>query len=171
MALPIPEKGVYTLILHVPKETSLRIGKLGVQRFRGGYYAYTGSALGKGASSLKGRISRHLSSNKTSFWHIDYLLIQKNVAITYVITVQTEKNLECEVNERIKKIGKVLNPNFGSTDCSQNCGSHLLYLGKKTKEKEILEIYKRIGQPNQMSVNPRSLMTKPIKHANGSFKA
>ncbi len=148
MALPIPEKGgVYTLILHVPKETSLKIGKLGVQRFKRGYYAYTGSALGKGASSLKGRISRHQSSNKTPFWHIDYLLIQKNVTITHVITGQTEKNLECEVNECIKQIGKVLNPNFGSSDCSEKCGSHLLYLGKKTTEKGILEIYKKIGQP------------------------
>lgn len=158
MVLQIPEKGIYTLILHVPKEMSLKIGKLGVQKFRGGYYAYTGSALGKGASSLKGRISRHLSSNKTPFWHIDYLLLQKNVMVTRVITAQTEKNLECTVNKCIKKIGKVLNPNFGSSDCSQKCGSHLLFFPDITKDlilvEKIVKCYRHFNLPTRILLIP-----------------
>lgn len=44
--------GIYVLMLFASKEVTLTIGKLGKQRFPRGYYTYTGSALGKGATSL-----------------------------------------------------------------------------------------------------------------------
>ena len=52
-------RGVYTLIIFVSSAMLLKIGGLGERKIEKGYYAYTGSALGNGSSSLAGRISRH----------------------------------------------------------------------------------------------------------------
>jgi len=59
----LPTNGIYTLVVFVSKEIFLTVGKLSQQRFPKGYY--TGSALGKGASSLRRRISRHLQKKET----------------------------------------------------------------------------------------------------------
>jgi Uri superfamily endonuclease len=102
---------------------------LGKQRFSRGFYTYTGSALGKGPTSLKHRISRHSKKEKGKFWHIDYLLADKNVFVKTVIVTETNENLECKTNQYIKTIGgKVTVKGFGASDCRENCKSHLLYL-------------------------------------------
>jgi len=122
-------RGIYTLLLFLSKEVTLTIGKLGKQRFPMGYYTYTGSALGKGASSLKHRIARHLRKEKRRFWHIDYLLADENVSVEAVIVAETNENMECKTNQHIKTImgAKVPVKGFGASDCRKNCESHLLY--------------------------------------------
>lgn len=121
--------GIYTLLLLVSEEVSLTVGKLGKQNFPRGYYTYTGSALGKGATSLKHRIARHRRKQKPRFWHIDYLLADENVSVEAVIVAETNKKIECEVNSHIKGIegAEVPVEGFGASDCRKNCGSHLLY--------------------------------------------
>jgi Uri superfamily endonuclease len=121
--------GIYTLLLFLPKQVTLTIGKLGKQRFPMGYYTYTGSALGKGASSLKHRIARHMQKEKRRFWHIDYLLADENVSVEAVIVAETNENMECKTNQYIKTIrgAKVPVKGFGASDCRKNCESHLLY--------------------------------------------
>jgi Uri superfamily endonuclease len=121
--------GIYMLLIFLQKEVTLTIGKLGKQRFPMGYYTYTGSALGKGGTSLKHRIARHLRKEKQMFWHIDYLLADENVSIEAVIVAETNQNMECKINQRIKtmKGAKVQIKGFGASDCRKNCGSHLLY--------------------------------------------
>jgi Uri superfamily endonuclease len=121
--------GIYTLLLFLPKEVTLTIGKLGKQKFPMGYYTYTGSALGKGASSLKHRIARHLRKEKRRFWHIDYLLADENVSVEAVIVTETNENMECKINQHIKTImgPEVPVKGFGASDCRRNCESHLLY--------------------------------------------
>ena len=121
--------GIYTLLLFLPNQVTLDIGKLGKQRFPMGYYTYTGSALGKGASSLKHRIARHLKKEKRRFWHIDYLLADENVSIEAVIVAETNENMECKTNQYIKTImgAEVPVKGFGASDCRKNCESHLLY--------------------------------------------
>ena len=121
--------GIYTLLLFLSKQVTLTIGKLGKQRFPMGYYTYTGSALGKGASSLKHRIARHLKKEKRRFWHIDYLLADENVSVEAVIVAETNENMECKTNQHIKTImgAKVQVKGFGASDCRKNCKSHLLY--------------------------------------------
>jgi len=121
--------GIYTLLLFVSEEVTLTVGRLGKQRFPRGYYFYTGSALGKGASSLKHRISRHLRKEKRKFWHIDYLLADENVSVEAVIATETNKKMECNLNSHIKGIEGAEVPvnGFGASDCRKNCGSHLLY--------------------------------------------
>jgi len=121
--------GIYTLLLFLPKQVTLTIGKLGKQRFPMGYYAYTGSALGKGASSLKHRIARHLRKEKRKFWHIDYLLADENVSVEAVIVAETNEDMECNLNSYMKSImgAKVPVKGFGASDCKKNCGSHLVH--------------------------------------------
>jgi Uri superfamily endonuclease len=121
--------GIYTLLLFASKDVTLTIGKLGKQNFPRGYYTYTGSALGKGAASLKHRIARHLRKEKRKFWHIDYLLADENVSVEAVIAAETNKKMECNINSHIKGIkgAEVPVKGFGASDCRKNCGSHLLY--------------------------------------------
>ena len=120
--------GIYILLLHVHKEVAVAVGKLGKKRFPRGYYSYTGSALGKGAS-LKNRVTRHLRKEKRMFWHIDYLLADENVSVEAVLAAETCQKLECETNQRIKNLrgAEVKVKGFGASDCTKNCGSHLLY--------------------------------------------
>ena len=121
--------GIYTLLLFLSKQITVDIGKLGKQKIPMGYYTYTGSALGKGASSLKHRIARHLRKDKRKFWHIDYFLADENVSLEAVIVAETTKNMECKTNQHIKTImgAKVPVKGFGASDCRKNCKSHLLY--------------------------------------------
>ncbi|MGD9130173.1 MAG: GIY-YIG nuclease family protein [Candidatus Bathyarchaeota archaeon] len=130
--LELSASGVYVLLLSVPRDIALAIGKLGKQNFPRGCYTYTGSALGKGATSLKHRIARHLRKEKPRFWHIDYLLADENVSVEAVLAAETNKKMECTINSRIKGIegAEVPVKGFGASDCRKNCGSHLLYFSE-----------------------------------------
>ena len=121
--------GVYTLLLFLSKEIIIKIGKLGKQKFPMGYYTYTGSALGKGSETLKHRLSRHLRKEKRKFWHIDYLLANENVSIEAIVVIQTRKMMECKINTTIKSKNQALVQvkGFGSSDCKNNCKTHLLH--------------------------------------------
>jgi len=139
----LPTKGVYTLVIFLSKETRLNVGKLGMQKFPKGYYAYTGSALGKGATSLKRRVSRHLRKRKRNLWHIDFLLANENATVTAVVAAETNKKLECKMNHYIKMEGGAKFPvkGFGSSDCKENCESHLLYFGEEEIKSKIATFY------------------------------
>ena len=115
-------KGVYCLIIKLDQDKNIKIGKLGIINFKKGYYCYIGSAL----NSLEKRIERHKSKNKKIHWHIDYLL--KFCKISNVITLKTEKKIECSLSRRISKIALSHIKKFGCSDC--NCHSHLYYFKK-----------------------------------------
>ena len=129
--------GIHTLLLFVKYETKITIGKLGKQQFPKGYYTYTGSALGKGAS-LKNRVSRHLKKQKKMFWHIDYLLADKNVSVEAIIAVETREKIECDVNSYLKNAytPTILVKGFGSSDCKKRCRSHLLFFSESVEVKK-----------------------------------
>ncbi len=138
-------KGTYTLAILVSAEKRINVGALGTRDFSKGYYAYTGTAFGKNAQSLAGRILRHLrKDDKKKRWHIDHLLVAKNVEIASVIAACTEKKMECEINQHLKDRLHATIPvrGFGSSDCRKKCGSHLLYLGLDENVAErIAELY------------------------------
>jgi endonuclease-3 len=121
--------GVYALILFLPKEVTVNVGRLGTRKFPRGYYTYVGSALGKGSTNLKHRITRHLKKEKQRFWHIDYLLEDENVSIEAVVAAETNKDMECNLNKHMKKTKETKVPvnGFGASDCRKGCKSHLLY--------------------------------------------
>jgi Uri superfamily endonuclease len=140
----IPIKGTYTLIISLSKEIRIKVGRLGVRSFPKGYYTYTGSALGTGASSLRRRVSRHLrKTRKKKHWHIDFLLAHRDTTVTAVVAAQTGRGMECELNCYIKRQGvaKIPVSGFGSSDCKGNCQSHLLYFGEEDIKKKIAQLY------------------------------
>ena len=125
-------KGVYLLVINLKKNSRIKVGRLGRITFPKGFYVYVGSAL----NSLQARIARHLSSEKKLRWHIDYLLASPNAEVEMVITRQTEKRIECKVNEIIQKFGKPVEK-FGSSDCK--CKSHLTYFKNLDDVKKAFE--------------------------------
>ena len=138
------KRGIYTLIIFLPVERLVEVGRLGAFRFRRGYYLYTGSALGRGALSLDGRVARHLKKSKRLRWHIDHLLSLEEAQVKAVITVETEERMECEVNKYLKECmnAEVPVPGFGSSDCHGGCGSHLLFLGDRDDpSREVAQLY------------------------------
>jgi Uri superfamily endonuclease len=65
------ETGNYVLLLYLPTDETLTIGKLGTFDFPAGWYTYVGSAFGPGG--LVGRLKHHLQPPDRPHWHIDYL--------------------------------------------------------------------------------------------------
>jgi Uri superfamily endonuclease len=111
-------KGVYLLVIKINEDITIKIGKLGKINFKKGNYAYIGSAQ----NNLNKRIERHLSSKKKKHWHIDYLLMNKNVKIEKVFWKKAGKEQECQIANILSKTEKPIN-HFGCSDCS--CISHL----------------------------------------------
>ena len=142
-----PQRGVYTLVIHLPRELDVRIGRLGTRRLKRGFYTYTGSALGMGPASLPGRVMRHLRGFKAKLWHIDYLLASRGVYVMRVVAAETATNTECTTNLSLKSElnAEVPVPGFGSSDCRAGCGSHLLYLGTRDPVNAIPDIYRKLG--------------------------
>jgi len=141
---PHPVRGIYSLIIFLSKEIRVNVGQLGVKNFPRGYYTYTGSALGTGASSLKQRVSRHLrKTGKKKHWHIDFLLAHRHAAVTAVVAAEINREMECELNCYIKRRGgaRIRASGFGSSDCQGNCQSHLLYFSENDVEKKIAKFY------------------------------
>jgi len=122
----------YILFIEVTGNKSILVGKLGRLGFKNGIYAYVGSAR----KGLEARIRRHLRKSKKLFWHIDYLLSQKDARVVEVWIGNGRR--ECRVARRIHdNVSSQVIRNFGSSDCK--CPSHLFYLKNKTaKVKSLL---------------------------------
>jgi len=111
------------LLLEVKKNIKSKIGSLGKIKFDKGNYVYVGSAL----NNLEKRINRHLKTRKKKFWHIDYLLENRNVKIKDIFYKKSAKKEECAIAKKLSRIGEGIK-NFGSSDCS--CKSHLFKINK-----------------------------------------
>lgn len=114
---------------------------------RKGYYAYTGSAVGKGAVSLRQRVARHLRKKKIKHWHIDHLLNCPGARVTAVVACASKINRECKINKVIQNIRGTNVPikGFGASDCQRNCASHLVYLGKEDVFDAIINVYRGLS--------------------------
>ena len=113
-------KGSYVLLIRLPQEQEVTVGSLGTLLFCAGYYAYVGSALG----GLRGRLERHLRSEKRTRWHIDYLLQQARIEA--MIACASEERAECRIAQALAARFEAV-PGFGSSDC--RCRSHLFFDG------------------------------------------
>jgi Uri superfamily endonuclease len=111
-------KGIYVLLISIAKNISVSVGALGDKSFQEGLYAYVGSAQ----NNLEKRVERHLRRVKRKFWHIDYLLSNRQTEILRVFYRRAGRLEECRIAE---KLGEVATPigGFGSSDCK--CKSHL----------------------------------------------
>jgi Uri superfamily endonuclease len=126
-------KGLYCLEIYNSILQNIKAGKRYNICFDKGYYFYIGSAL----NGIESRVLRHLRNYKKFFWHIDYLLSNKDVAIKKIYylslrSYKTYKNTnynkylrkECEVAQNIKSYTCPIK-RFGSSDCG--CCSHLFF--------------------------------------------
>jgi Uri superfamily endonuclease len=125
-------KGQYILLMHLPTDSRIRIGKKGFHDFPKGYYVYVGSAM----NSIEKRVERHKRSEKKLFWHIDYFLTKANIVDVRVFESKAKSN-ECRLAKKMVDIGKVVVDKFGSSDC--RCRTHLFFLSKK-KDFSILDL-------------------------------
>lgn len=106
------------MIIKIKKNIKQKIGKLGEIKFDKGDYIYVGSAQ----NGIEKRIERHLKKRKKEFWHIDYLLINRDAVINKVYCKKGKKEEECKTAEELSKHGKPI-AKFGCSDC--DCKSHL----------------------------------------------
>jgi len=122
-------KGCYCLMISLNDTQTIKIGKLGIIKFKKGCYVYVGSAM----NSLEARLARHLSEDKKLHWHIDYLL--RKSEITDIIYNENRK-VECELSRYISARTESVE-NFGCSDCG--CESHLHYFKNRNEAIECVE--------------------------------
>ncbi len=124
--------GVYALMIQICKRADIRIGSIGIIRFKRGTYAYVGSAQ----NGLCGRIERHLRKDKKTFWHIDYLLRNEDCEITSIFVADAPKQKECALAHQLAGCF-VSVPHFGSSDC--RCFSHLFEVSNDVLARELMK--------------------------------
>ncbi len=125
-------KGSYVLLVELSRSAEITVGKLGRVRFKKGFYAYVGSAMG----GLEKRIGRHLSKEKKLHWHIDYLLDAVETRVVKVFRFESVKRLECGIAGKLsEKLEPV--PGFGCSDCG--CRSHLFYSDNRRRMRGVIE--------------------------------
>ena len=103
----------------VGRDLKIRVGSLGVIRFKRGYYVYVGS----GQRYLEKRIQRHKKRVKKVKWHIDYLTTNSGVKVMEAAAYDLPKKYECILADMLRSMGFKPVKGFGSTDCK--CVSHL----------------------------------------------
>ena len=56
-------------------------------------------------------------------------MAKENATVIGIVAAETSKKFECNMNRYIKREGKAKIPvkGFGSSDCKENCESHLLF--------------------------------------------
>jgi Uri superfamily endonuclease len=115
------------LVLYLPQDEALTIGKLGHFSVLEGFYAYAGSALGTGG--LRGRLGHHLRPVQHPRWHLDYL---RCVAILQSVWwTEGERRREHDWAALLQQLpGATLPvPRFGASDCT--CASHLFHYAEQ----------------------------------------
>lgn len=112
-------KGVYVLLIFIAEDIDVSVGALGDLNLQKGLYAYVGSAQ----NNLEKRVERHLRRTKTAkFWHIDYLLSNRQAEVVKAFYKETGKFEECRIARSLsEKMAPV--KGFGSSDC--RCIGHL----------------------------------------------
>lgn len=119
--------GTYILLLHLPADTTIEVGRLGTVDFPAGWYTYIGSAFGAGG--LVGRIKHHLQPVEKFHWHIDYLRQEAEVREIW-LSPDTERREQAWVDLMLEIPGATaLVEGFGASDSSQE--THLLYFDLK----------------------------------------
>ena len=142
------QPGTYLFNFAVLKDANIRVGKLANRHFLCGSYAYFGSALGPGG--LQSRLKHHLNINNSKpHWHIDYL--KPFTQPSTILFLISPDHLECQWRRIVQDIPGIRTQvsGFGSSDCQEDCPTHLLYLGDISIEK-IYSILKQYWEELQI---------------------
>ena len=123
MSLNEHPTGTYVLLLYLPEDKTLVVGKLGEFDFPAGWYTYVGSAFGSGG--LMARIKHHLQPGESPHWHIDYLRREAQLKEVW-LAPDGKPREETWVELMIDIPGAtVLIEGFGASDSRQE--THLFY--------------------------------------------
>lgn len=138
-------RGVYVLFLRFSGSVETEAGALGHIELPAGDYCYVGSAMG----GLDQRVSRHLSSEKTIRWHIDYLTSVCSDMCAY--EHEGTSISECGLGRIIESAGgESAVIGFGCSDCG--CQTHLFRVDRDRAEK----VLKDNGMVVFSDMRPRS---------------
>jgi len=125
--------GAYILVLRLKRVLHTEVGRLGAFTFKQGTYAYVGSAK----RSMKARVDRHIrvAEDKSikPHWHIDYLLIKREVSV-HEVYLFPELD-ECILAKEVSKLKGATSPvrGFGASDCKKRCHSHFFKMDDETE--------------------------------------
>ena len=121
------DRGIYVLILRLEQPFRIKAGKVPERHYPSGIYFY----IGRARRNLRGRLARHLRTEKKRHWHIDYFLQKARIEEIWYRPGYFD---ECQlVSDIIGICGKdsSLISGFGASDC--RCSSHLIhYQGKRS---------------------------------------
>lgn len=122
-------KGTYTLLVELASSAKIEFGAKGTRTLDSGWYAYTGSAFGRGGFS---RIARHArvasGENDARHWHVDYLLGHSDTELVDDVRTENE-DVECSVADRLAQKTETV-PGIGASDC--DCGTHLHFAPERS---------------------------------------
>ncbi len=142
-------KGAYILIMELDSDADIHVGKLGTLNFKKGFYAYVGSARGRGGFK---RVVRHFNvaegKNRTRKWHIDYLLPHSKVVCAVLLPADTD--IECAIANSLCEFSKI--SGFGCTDCS--CPAHLFFSCKDLKNR-VIDSCNKLIENESIIISPR----------------
>lgn len=124
------DSGAYQLIMRLDSKTESKVGALGTFQFAPGIYVYSGRA----SARLRARIRRHLRTDKTFRWHVDYLLQWARVELIHVYPNRAFD--ECLINRETARSCDAVFPvrGFGASGCS--CPAHLPWLGEEARAED-----------------------------------
>jgi len=113
----VADRGCYLLLLDLPRDRRIQIGRLGRIAFKKGTYVYVGSAQ----RGLSARVARHVRRRKRFHWHIDYLRAACGQVVG--LPIRSSRCQECEVARAMAALLEPGPRGFGSSDC--RCPTHL----------------------------------------------
>ena len=116
------------LLLTVPIQSDVEIGRTRKVGLKPGLYCYVGSALGPGG--LAARLRRHACAGERKHWHIDYLL--PYAQLLGALVIEDNRRHECMWASWVRRVASSCVDGFGASDCK--CTGHLFYLGASLDE-------------------------------------
>ncbi len=129
--------GTYVLLVALPRNRNLEIGRSGTADLEPGLYCYVGSALGPGG--LAARLRRHASSPERKHWHIDYLL--PHARLLGAMALAGRQRLECRWASWLEEIGGMCVSRFGASDC--RCRGRLFHFGTFSTEHALVDLVRK----------------------------
>ncbi len=112
------KSGTYILILKLPQNRTLKVGKLGKFTFEQGTYFYVGRAKG----GFGKRVIRYFKKRINKKWHIDYLLEYANpLGIFFFDEFYGEE----DIAKKMEALYLPVIRGFGATDTHSK--THLFY--------------------------------------------
>ena len=167
--ISIPQKrGVYILVFHLAKATSIAFDRKGTRHtFPLGWYLYVGSACGVGG--LNSRLARHqrrISDGKRMHFNVDYF--REHALLCELWYCETDdRRFEHHWAQTVADLSGVTVsvPKFGASDCKANCTSHFFHLPKRPSTAVFRSMLSSRGLSKTVSVEfiaePRGQLSAP----------